>query len=113
MSRFEEIDGTNWQEFIAAPLAVLVLAKSDCPHCHAWAEELEPWLADPGRWPEVRFGRVLLDRPGLASFKRANPWLAEVADLPFNVIYARGERVKSYPGGGIARLEARLRSVAG
>jgi hypothetical protein len=56
----------------------------------------------------VRFGKILLDRGGLASFKRANPWLAELDVLPYTLIYRRGEKVAEFAGGGVARLVARL-----
>jgi hypothetical protein len=31
---------------------------------------------------DVRFGKVLVDRRGLTNFKRANPWLGQVDELP-------------------------------
>ena len=58
------------------------------------------------------------DRPGarrsaarrrtLASFKRANPWLAEVDVLPYTLIYRGGGKLTEFAGGGIERLQARL-----
>jgi len=48
----------------------------------------------------------------LAGFKRANPWLADLDDLPSTQIHVRGERVKSFAGGGVSRLESRLRRIA-
>jgi len=108
MSRLEIIDGSNWRELLAAPRAVLILAKTTCAACAAWSEELTAFLdADP-RLADVRFGKMYLDRPGLIDFKRGNPWLAEVEDLPFNLLYEHGERRKSWPGGGVERLVDRL-----
>ena len=112
MSRLESVDGTNWREFVAAPLAVLVIGKSDCPSCTAWSAELETFLESDRDWSHVRFGKMLLDKGGLIDFKRANPWLAEVEELPFNQIYVRGERSKAFPGGGLDRLVDRLRTLA-
>ena len=112
MSRLEKIEGGNWREFIAAPVAVLVIGKSDCPACNAWSEELEKFLAGDAEWTNVRFGKVLLDKPGLLEFKRASPWLADVEELPFNQIYTKGERAKAWPGGGVERLVGRLRGLA-
>ena len=111
MSRLEAIDGSGWEEFVASPVAVLVLGRSDCEACAQWSSELEAHFGDPSRWSEVRFGKVLLDTPGLAGFKRANPWVADLDALPSTHIYIQGERVKSFAGGGVSRLESRLRRV--
>lgn len=112
MRHLEILDGTTWQPFLEAPVAVMMLGKSDCEACKAWTTELEQFLADDPRWPDVRFGKILLDQRGLIDFKRANPWLAEVKDLPTTVIFVNGERGKSFVGGGIDRLVTRLGKVA-
>ena len=44
----------------------------------------------------------------LATFKRANPWLADVDVLPYTLIYRGGEKVAEFAGGGVDRLQARL-----
>jgi len=108
MSRLEVLDGKSWQEFVAAPAAVLVLGKNGCEACASWASELETFLATDRRWQKVRFGKLLLDTPGLVSFKRANPWVAELDALPFNVIYRNGQRSKDFAGGRVERLVTRL-----
>ena len=54
---------------------------------------------------------MLLDKGGLASFKRASPWLADVDVLPYTLIYRAGGKLAEFAGGGIGRLEA-LRSEA-
>jgi hypothetical protein len=108
MTRLETIDGSNWREFLAAPRAVLILAKTTCQHCAEWSTELGAFLEGDARFADVRFGKMYLDKPGLADFKRGNTWLAEVDDLPFNLLYEGGERRKSWPGGGVGRLVARL-----
>lgn len=110
--RFETLDGKSWEAFVSAPVAVLVLGKSDCEACRAWTEELSTWLGHDETFQHVRFGKLLLDTPGLVSFKRANPWIAEVDTLPFNLIYVGGERVKQFAGGGVERLVSRLERVA-
>ena len=108
MTRLEQLDGKSWQEFVSAPVAVLVLGKSGCDACSSWSAELEAFLATDTRWREVRFGKLLLDTPGLVSFKRANPWVAELDALPFNVIYVGGVPVKRFAGSGAERLVSRL-----
>ena len=111
MSRLEHVDGESWRDFVAAPLAVLMLGKSDCPACAAWTEELEQFLAADTRWTDVRFGKVVLDRGRLIDFKRANPWIAELDVLPFTQIWMNGQRAKGFAGGGIDRLVGRLESL--
>ena len=106
--RLELLDGKSWESFLAAPAAVLMLGKSDCAACAAWTEELEGFLASDDRWRHVRFGKLLLDTPGLVTFKRANPWIAELDQLPVNVVYVNGAEVKRFAGGGIDRLVTRL-----
>jgi hypothetical protein len=112
MAKLEKIDATNWRDFVGAPRAVLMLGKSDCAACGQWTEELETFLASDEEWKDVRFGKILLDQRGLVDFKRANPWIAEVSDLPFNQIYVNGERSKSFAGGGVERLVNRLRNLS-
>jgi hypothetical protein len=88
-----------------------MLGKSDCEHCHEFTEELHTFLAADRTYADVRFGKILLDRGGLVSFKRANPWLADVDVLPYTLIYKAGEKVAEFAGGGIGRLESRLQRV--
>jgi hypothetical protein len=108
MQRLEALDGTTWEAFLAAPWSVLMLGKSDCDHCNEYTEELHGFLTDDHSYADVRFGKILLDRGGLASFKRANPWLADVDVLPYTLIYKGGQKMAEFAGGGIPRLEARL-----
>ena len=108
MERLEAIDGTNWETFLAAPSAVLMLGKTDCEHCIEFTAELKAFLDNDQDYADVRFGKVLLDKGGLATFKRANPWLAEVDVLPYTLVYRRGERFAEFAGGGINRLKIRL-----
>lgn len=111
MGRLETIDGENWEDFLRAPIAVLMLGKSDCAACAAWTDELTRFLATDTVWTGVRFGKMLLDKGGLVGFKRAHPWIAELDVLPFNQIFVAGARGKSFAGDGIERLVSRLRQV--
>lgn len=108
MSRLETIDGSNWEVFVGSPWAVLMLGKTDCEHCIAYTEELHGFLDADQTYGDVRFGKALLDKGGLASFKRANPWLAEVDVLPYTLVYRAGTKVAEFAGGGVPRLQARL-----
>jgi hypothetical protein len=107
--RLENLGPDSWQEFLSAPRAVLVLGKSDCDACARWSDELTQWLTDPARWPDVRFGKLMLNTPGLIAFKRANPWVASIDMLPHTIIYRHGDKAKEFAGGGVERLETRLR----
>lgn len=111
MSRFEQLDAKSWAEFVGAPVSVLMLGKTDCAACAEWAEELTQFLASDETYPNVRFGKLVIDTPGLVDFKRASPWLAEVDVLPFTVIYKDGQKTKSFAGKGIERLSNRLNGV--
>ena len=111
MDRLEALDGTTWEGFLAAPWSVLMLGKSDCDHCAEYTQELHAFLATDRTYADVRFGKILLDRGGLVSFKRANPWIADIDVLPYTLIYRGGEKVAEFAGGGISRLESRLARV--
>jgi hypothetical protein len=111
--RLEMLDRTSWEAFLAAPRAVLMLGKTDCAACNTWTEELSTFLDTDEEFSDVRFGKLLLDQPGLVAFKRAHDWVAGVTDLPYNVIFIDGERAKEFAGGGADRLANRLRRVVG
>ena len=61
----------------------------------------------------MRFGKLLLDQRGLIDFKRANPWIAGLEVLPFNVLFRGGERAAEFSGSGVERLCTRLSRVFG
>lgn len=112
MAELETITGENWRDFVAAPLAVLIIGKTDCEKCSEWSDELSPFLAGTTEFADVRFGKLMLDTRGLIEFKKENTWIADLHVLPYNVIYQNGDRVKEYAGGGLQRLESRLRRLA-
>jgi hypothetical protein len=111
MERLEVIDGSSWETFLDSPWSVLMLGKSDCEHCAEYTDELHAFLAADTTYPDVRFGKILLDRGGLVAFKRANPWLADLDALPYTVVYRGGHKVAGFAGGGIGRLVSRLERV--
>ncbi len=111
MSRLEVLDRDNWRDFLSAPAAVLMLGKSDCETCQAWTEELTSFLETDQEFTHVRFAKLELDRGGMGAFKKENDWLADVDDLPYNVVYVNGERKKEFIGRGVERLVNRMRRV--
>ncbi len=82
-------------ELLAAPWAVLVLTRSDCEVCEAYAADLALRRAE-GALPGVAIGTLALDAPDGADFKRANPRLTEVDFLPYTVLYARGRVAEAF-----------------
>lgn len=107
----QQLGRTDWEDLVSAPVALLILAKSDCGACKTWQAELDEHLAGTDEFDGARFGKLNLDQPGLVAFKRANPWLAEVKDLPTNVLFVGGEKTKTWVGGGVDRMANRLRRV--
>jgi hypothetical protein len=45
----------------------------------------------------------------MGRFKIAHPWVSEVDVLPYNALFVDGELVKQWAGGGVTRLENRLK----
>lgn len=113
MERLEKIDDANWKEFVGSQMAVLLVSKSGCPACHAWAEELEWFLGHTEDYAAVRFGKVVIDGADVEAFKRDNDWLDHVDALPFNAIFVAGEPKASFFGGGAVRLQRRLDRLSG
>jgi hypothetical protein len=113
-NRLETVNDQNWEEFTRSPVAVLVLARSDCPTCGKWTEELTAFLEPDETWERVRFGKINLDGADTEAFRNANEdWLGMVEGVPFNILYLDGTPMTSFAGSGVARLENRLRAVAG
>ncbi len=111
MALLEILDRESLGDFLSSPHAVLVLAKSDCVACAAWSEELSGFLAalpEGDRLGAVRYGKLLLNQPGLGFFKRTSLWLKDVRDLPFTALYVGGEYSRGFIGGGQTRLLNRL-----
>lgn len=109
--RLEQIDGSNWEDFLDDDIAVLVLARTDCDACDDYTDELKGFLSEDDDWRDVDFGKMFVDKPGLASFKKETPWLKDVRNLPYTAIYVDGEVEKKFAGSGINRLTNRLERV--
>ncbi|MCB9507463.1 MAG: hypothetical protein H6697_07325 [Myxococcales bacterium] len=108
MATLEKLDRDSWRGVVDAPLAVLIVGKSDCASCSAWAAELSAWLESSTEWTDVRYGKLDLDQPGLVEFKRANPWVSSLDALPHTSIWRDGVKVKEWLGGGVPRMLSRL-----
>ncbi len=102
------LDDANLPEVLAGAWGALVLTKSGCGACTAYQAELEALLGR-GELARVALGKLVLDRPGTAGFKRANPWLVEeVRALPYTVLYRNGERVDGFAASKATYLLERL-----
>ena len=111
MSGLKILDRDTWEATINAPVAMVMLGKTDCVACNEWTTELQAFLESDAEFTSVAFGKILLDKGGLGKFKKASPWLSEVHDLPTNVLYVNGEPVKRWVGNGVDRMSNRLRRV--
>jgi len=85
----------NLAELLTQPQAILILAKSDCGACAQYQREIEARRMR-GELAGVAIGKLTLDQQGSPGFKRDNPWLADVSQLPYTVIYARGEAIDRF-----------------
>lgn len=112
MRELEILGPETWRDFVAAPLAVLVIGKSSCEACTQWSDELTEYLAsEDAGYDDVRFGKLLLDQRGLIEFKKEMEWLKDVDVLPFTVIFKDGAKAKDFAGSGIERMTNRLARV--
>lgn len=108
MSKWTTLDKDNWEQFLVGNASVLIVGKSDCEACRRWSEELGAFAVGTDDWDDVKFGKIMLDTPGLVGFKRASPWIAELDSLPYTAIYIGGEKKTGFMGGGVERLLTRL-----
>ncbi len=105
-----EVVGHNWKEFLDSDEALLILGKTNCASCKRWVEQLK--ALDENEFGGLKIGKMMLNTPGLSSFKQSQTWLGkEVRDLPYNTIWKHGSRIKSWPGGGLERLLHRLEKI--
>ncbi len=109
MATLEKLGRDDWAGLLEAPLSVLIVGKTTCEACKIWAAELTAFLESDEEFANVRFGKIDIDTPGLVSFKRANPWVAELTDLPHTSVWVGGEKKKEFYGGGVDRTANRLR----
>jgi hypothetical protein len=89
------VDDDTVGDVVGAPHGALVLAKDDCGSCAAYEAEIRR-LQEEGLLGDLVVGKIMLTQPGSRRFKRENPWLREVADLPYTVLYASGEKVDEF-----------------
>lgn len=111
MATLELLDEDTWEFFLNAPVSVLVLSKNDCNSCLQLADELGVWLTTEGVPSNVRFGKLMLDYPGMGRFKIAHPWVSNVDIMPFTAIFVNGERVSEWGGSNLSRFQNQIQQA--
>jgi hypothetical protein len=101
------VDDRNLDEIRDANLGALILTTSDCGYCAQYVTEIAA-LRARGRLREVVIGKMVLDRPGSVGFKRDNPWLAGLKNLPHTLVYRRGAKVDEFSASRGAYLLERI-----
>lgn len=106
------LDDANLALVLGAERAALVLARTDCGPCATYQREIEALLAR-GALGGIAIGKLVLDQPGASRFKRENAWLSGVRELPYTVLYRRGERVDAFAASRGAYLLERIETAFG
>jgi len=76
--------------------AVVVLTRSSCGACAEYIETIAALQQSDERIAQIPFLKVVLDHGGSAHFKRANPWIALLDDLPHTALFRRGVLVDRF-----------------
>ena len=92
---FRDVDDATIGDLLAAERAVVILTKSTCGACTRYQQDIVR-LMDRGAFKGIVIGKLTLDRPGGARFKRDNPWVSEVSFVPYTVLYREGEPVNAF-----------------
>jgi thioredoxin-like negative regulator of GroEL len=103
----ETITDKNIADLTASPVGVLVLSKSDCGHCHTYADELGARIA-AGQFGGVSIGKMILDRPGAGKFKLKNAWVSQLPTLPYTVVFVDGKAIGHFATSKASYLKERL-----
>ncbi len=113
MVTLEELDESTWQDFLNAPISVLMLSKNDCHSCLQLSKELTDWESIEPVQANIRFGKIMLDRFGMGRFKIAQPWVSNIDIMPFLAIFVNGERVMEWSGRTRSYLQNQLEVILG
>lgn len=110
MNEYIQVTDDTFDDLLTAEQAVLVVGKSDCEYCRRYDTGITR-LADDPAYADVVFGKVVLDKPGSIEVKRRNGWIAGLTQLPYTVLYRRGEPVDKFAASKAEYLEERLREA--
>jgi hypothetical protein len=89
------VDDETVESVINAPRGALILAKDGCGSCAEYEAEIQR-LQERDMLGDLVVGKLMLTQPGSRAFKRSNPWLGTLEDLPYTVLYASGEKVDEF-----------------
>jgi len=89
------VDDETVEGVTGAPHGALILAKDGCGSCAAYEAEIQR-LQERELLGDLVVGKLMLTQPGSRVFKRANPWLGAVDDLPYTVLYSNGDRIDGF-----------------
>ncbi len=86
---------------------LLILGRPSCDDCQALYAKLASW--EPSRALEIL--TLNLRASEGEAFLAANPWVAHIDHVPFNVLYVDGEPVAQWTGDDLGRLVASLEAL--
>jgi len=90
----EEITDTNYQEFKQSPRAVLVVGTTTCKNCKTYDPVVN---ALSQNLPFIRFGKAILDKPGLTQLKREYTDIQKWT-LPTTLLTKEGKEISRLQG---------------
>lgn len=100
---------TDAQRVLGVPQpTLLILGRPTCDDCQAFYSRLQDWESPV----PLEVLTLNLRAPEGEAFRFANPWVAVIDFVPFNVLYLNGEAVDQWTGGNLARLESSLSRLA-
>jgi hypothetical protein len=106
----ETITDKNIAELTQASTGVLIISKSECGHCHTYADEIQARIK-AGGLAGVNVGKLVLDKPGAARFKLKNQWVAQLPTLPYTVVFSEGKTLAHFATSKVSYLEERLEQL--
>lgn len=107
MSEYIHVTDETFDQLLEHEFAVLVIGKTDCWHCRRYDEGIQD-LVQEGAYDHVAFGKLTLDEPGSTQVKRDNPWIGGLQELPYTVLYWKGDPVDKFAASKARFLEKRL-----
>lgn len=110
MTEYIQLNDDTFEDLFAAEYAVLVIGKSDCGYCQKYNADIAD-LVESRTYGDVVFGKLALDKPGSTQFKRANPWISRLKELPYTVLYRSGEPVDKFAASKASYLKERLQEI--